>query len=354
MQEELKTDHISLTAFTKRVGELWRDLPANEKTFYLAQLAEHQVTKSYRNHDQCVAELIEQGVIDSSSGHTPKLFKYEGSKRSHNQKLPEESWAWTAATGTAPRMHRGTSSIKCPYVTTPKGSMSWNPISRPAGVGRRYLWYSGPKRKRSQAGAFSTPAGNGIAFAFKDPEADKLFQRFTEVSSENDSASVVNEATEADKIFQPITEVSSEHDSASLVNQATEAASIWMPSSDLSTSNASDTVIPYTDTNRVSPSTHVRAQMDLITSEVASGFSSRASKASLTMPWDLLAFMDTQYVDNKDAYLGSVITLSGTAQYAQATTCSQYVEHNWPLRGLRVIKAFQSAIDMHKSTNQGR
>ena len=93
--------------------------------------------------------------------------------------------------------------------------------------------------------------------------------------------------------------------------------------------------------------------MGSIMSKVANGFSSRAFKASITMQWDLLAFMDTQYVDNKDVHLGSVITLSGTAQYAQATTCSGYVEQNWPSRGSRVIKAFQTAIDVRNSTTQG-
>ena len=88
-------------------------------------------------------------------------------------------------------------------------------------------------------------------------------------------------------------------------------------------------------------------------SEVANRFSPRAFKASITMQWDLLAFMETQYVDNKDVRLGSVITLSGTAQYAQATTCSEYAKYNWPSRGLRVIKAFQSAIDVRNSTSQG-
>lgn len=130
-------------------------------------------------------------------------------------------------------------------------------------------------------------------------------------------------------------------------------ASMRMPSSLLFASSASDTIAHYTDKDRVTSSSHFRAKMDLITSEVANGFSSRASKASLTMKWDLLAFMDTQYVDNKDAQLGSVITLSGTAQYAQATTCSEYAEHNWPSRGSRVIKAFQSAINVRNCTSQG-
>ena len=116
-------------------------------------------------------------------------------------------------------------------------------------------------------------------------------------------------------------------------------------------SDASDTDVQCTDT--MAFSAFVRYKLGLITSVVANGFSSRAFKASLSMEWDILAFMDTQYVDNKDTRLGSVITLSGTAQRAQATTCSAYAEHNWPLRGSRVVKAFQAAIDIRNGISQG-
>ena len=314
-----------MTAFIRTVGELWQDLPTNEKTSYLAALAHQQVTKSHGNLEQDAAELRGKDTVRIPGDCGPRFLEFEGSWRSHSQELPEESSARKAATGTAPQMHGGTSSIEIPYVLIPKDSMSLESISRSAAVGRRSI--TAP-RERCQAGVFLTPAEDGIESAFKDPETDSVFQRITEVSDENDSASNVNQSTKAPS--EP-----------------------WMPSNYSPASNASDTAIDDTATDRVTTSAHVRAKMNLIMSEVVHGFSSRAPKASLLMPWDLLAFMDTQYVDNKDAHLASVITLSGTAQYAQATTCSEYAEQNWPSRGLRVIQAFQSAVDNSKSTSQG-
>lgn len=97
----------------------------------------------------------------------------------------------------------------------------------------------------------------------------------------------------------------------------------------------------------------VRAGMDLVMCKVSNGFSSRTSKARLTMQWDLLAFMRSQFVASEDARLGSVITLNGTAQNAQATTCLEYAEHNWPLHGSSLIGSFQSAIDNRYQVAQG-
>lgn len=70
--------------------------------------------------------------------------------------------------------------------------------------------------------------------------------------------------------------------------------------------------------------------------------------ASLTMDWDLLGFMKSQYPDVENAKLGSVITLSGAVLHAQATTCSEYAQQTWPSHGLGVVMAFQSAIDSRK------
>ena len=112
-----------------------------------------------------------------------------------------------------------------------------------------------------------------------------------------------------------------------------------------------DSRMDYVDTRR--PNVGIKPNMELIMSEVVGGFSSGATAASLTMNWDFLAFMDNQYVNGRNADLGSVITLSGTAQNAQATTCLEYVKYNWPSRSSRVIRAFQSAIDSHRRTGKG-
>ncbi len=94
-------------------------------------------------------------------------------------------------------------------------------------------------------------------------------------------------------------------------------------------------------------------EVDLIMSEVLNGLSLEAPKASLTMQWDLLTFMETEFDDNDDANLASVITFSGTVQYAQATTCLEYANQTWPSQGSTVIAAFQSAIDSREHKSEG-
>ena len=78
-----------------------------------------------------------------------------------------------------------------------------------------------------------------------------------------------------------------------------------------------------------------------------------AIKATLVLGWDLLDFMKTQYPDDGNAKLGSVITLSGWVLRAQATTCSDYAQKMWPAQGLNVIMAFQSAMSSHDHKAQG-
>ena len=75
--------------------------------------------------------------------------------------------------------------------------------------------------------------------------------------------------------------------------------------------------------------------------------------AHLDIDWNLLDFMKTQYGDNGNATLGSVITLSGTALRTQATTCSEYAQKTWPAQGSNVVTAFQTAIDSSFSRVQG-
>ena len=77
------------------------------------------------------------------------------------------------------------------------------------------------------------------------------------------------------------------------------------------------------------------------------------NKCLLTMEWDLLGFMKSQYPDNDNAELGSVITLSGTVLHAQATTCLDYAQQTWPSHGSEVVMAFQSAIDSRERRAQG-
>ena len=73
IREVLTADDVSWTAFAKGVGELWQDLPKNKKTFYLAQSAEHQITKRYKSYAQ-YEELTRQELINVKLGGTLALL----------------------------------------------------------------------------------------------------------------------------------------------------------------------------------------------------------------------------------------------------------------------------------------
>ena len=55
-------------------------------------------------------------------------------------------------------------------------------------------------------------------------------------------------------------------------------------------------------------------------------------------------FMEKQF-DGSNENLGRVITLSGTATHGQATTCSDYIRTNWPLRGPWLLDMLQVTFD---------
>ena len=76
--------------------------------------------------------------------------------------------------------------------------------------------------------------------------------------------------------------------------------------------------------------------------------------ASLMIQWDILGFMKDQFRDNEftNTALGPVITISGSAQHAQATTCSEYIRKNWPAHGLKTLDALQDALDSPTQESQ--
>ena len=67
----------------------------------------------------------------------------------------------------------------------------------------------------------------------------------------------------------------------------------------------------------------------------------------LSVHSDIVGFMTGQFGEtiNPDATLGSVITLSGSALYAQAMTCESYVQFHWGLQGLGILKLLQDAMN---------
>ena len=111
-----------------------------------------------------------------------------------------------------------------------------------------------------------------------------------------------------------------------------------------------ETIYP-SSTSHIEPP--MESSMEFIIFTVSKEISSTDSDFLLNVEWDLLGFMRNQFVDFSNANLGSVITLTGTAQNAQATTCLDYAERNWPFQGSMLIEAFQSAIDSDVHTSKG-
>jgi len=67
--------------------------------------------------------------------------------------------------------------------------------------------------------------------------------------------------------------------------------------------------------------------------------------AIFEMHWDLLSFMKTQYKLDNNVKLGSVITISGSALYCQATTSTEYLRQNWSGYGPEMLGVIQAALD---------
>lgn len=61
--------------------------------------------------------------------------------------------------------------------------------------------------------------------------------------------------------------------------------------------------------------------------------------------WDPIAFLkDQEYKEDPAEALPIVITLTGSADNAQALTCSQYLQQKWPSYGLQVLELIQSVL----------
>lgn len=77
------------------------------------------------------------------------------------------------------------------------------------------------------------------------------------------------------------------------------------------------------------------------------------SKATFEMHWDILKFMRTQYETARNVRLASVITISGSALYCQATTAAEYLSQNWPVHGNHMLEVLQAALDRPELSAEG-
>jgi len=71
------------------------------------------------------------------------------------------------------------------------------------------------------------------------------------------------------------------------------------------------------------------------------------------MNWDIPAFMKTQYEFDSNVKLASVITISGSALYCQATTSGEYLRQTWPDYGAQMLEVLQAALDSPELSAQG-
>ncbi|KAK5047147.1 hypothetical protein LTR84_007090 [Exophiala bonariae] len=65
--------------------------------------------------------------------------------------------------------------------------------------------------------------------------------------------------------------------------------------------------------------------------------------AHFHMDWDILQYLDNEF-GNRRQRIGDIIVLTGSALYAHATTCSEYLRVNWPRSGMRLLSALQKAV----------
>jgi hypothetical protein len=65
-------------------------------------------------------------------------------------------------------------------------------------------------------------------------------------------------------------------------------------------------------------------------------------KAHFRVDWDILAFMYSQY--GNTVPVASVVVLTGSAFYAQATTCGEYIQKNWHTTGPVFLELLERAL----------
>ena len=97
---------------------------------------------------------------------------------------------------------------------------------------------------------------------------------------------------------------------------------------------------------------HFEWQMPTGTSNIEGGW----YYASLNIDWDVLTFLEDQFCDPEfpNTALGPIVTVSGSAQRAQATTCSEYIQQNWPAHGSKVLDALQDALQSPSRKSRSR
>ena len=66
--------------------------------------------------------------------------------------------------------------------------------------------------------------------------------------------------------------------------------------------------------------------------------------ARFNVAWSLRGFLQSQF-GNRAPRIGSLVALTGSALYAQATTCFDYLQTTWPRSGAFFLSTLQTAVD---------
>ena len=106
-------------------------------------------------------------------------------------------------------------------------------------------------------------------------------------------------------------------------------------------------LIPWTISTKKEQVGYAEDLMQSIRSRVLSTWETQPSMRlilSLAVFCNVQGFMEKQF-HGSNKNLGQVIVLSGTAPHGQATTCSDYIRTNWPLRGPWLLDMLQVTFD---------
>jgi hypothetical protein len=61
--------------------------------------------------------------------------------------------------------------------------------------------------------------------------------------------------------------------------------------------------------------------------------------------WGLRGFLQSQFGNRRAPQIGTLVALTGSALYAQATTCFDYLQTTWPRSGAFFLSTLQTAVD---------
>jgi hypothetical protein len=79
-------------------------------------------------------------------------------------------------------------------------------------------------------------------------------------------------------------------------------------------------------------------------------------QVTFILKWDLIAFIrEQEFETGSFGFLGKIITITGTNQDAQATTCLQYLNQTWHSYGTDILQLIESIVlTSHESEGQSK